>query len=300
MNRIGSVVLVAAMMAGCVDGKEEVDEDFSDLAGQDDKSDYFSYRLKLLGTVGDGWKNTWYTSTPRFRGWIFYADPGDEITVRLWSYSRDPVTWILDTDFNVLASNDDAGEDTYDSFIRLTIPSPGSRDRRYLVVFRDYDLRAGRFYLDYTWKKGTPPDSWEQRVREWFTGEVLRPLRWEIPGWEYVIEPDAFPYTERALAFEQRTDGPDQPWLYEVDGREGFALVSGWDDRFFADLYDVDMQWFAHAWGILDPSTERVTHLDWSADDNDPTICVCEEGEGAATCTWLDGSTFSSGSIPCE
>ena len=137
--------LVVVLFAGCgVDDKAEVDEDFTDLATVDVKSDAFSYRLKLLGSLVDGEaRGLLYTSTPRFRGFELRGNEGDQVDLWVRGPRGDALTWLLDGRFQVIAKNDDADDSTLDSHLVATLPA--STDNRYYVVLRDYHLESRRF-----------------------------------------------------------------------------------------------------------------------------------------------------------
>lgn len=128
------------LSACAADAKDEVAEDFGDLAGLDDKSDAFSYRMKIVGSLDYGQVSdpVAYSWKPRFRAFKFAGDAGDEIDVWVRSADGDPVTWVLDDSFRVVASNDDADTSTLDSHVVATLPPHPSRT--HYIVFRDYWL----------------------------------------------------------------------------------------------------------------------------------------------------------------
>src|SRR5947209_3657790 len=96
-----SLVLVFAAACGAP-SKAPVADDFSDLS--EAKSDAFSKKLKLLGTLGYGQSaTTSYTQTPIYRGWQFTAAQGDRLHITATSSVGDPVLWLLDAQYNVMA-----------------------------------------------------------------------------------------------------------------------------------------------------------------------------------------------------
>lgn len=141
-------LVVGCGLVACTASKVPVDEDFSALAGQDEKSDAFSYRMKTVGTLQYGQASSPfnYTKTPRFRAVRFDGAAGDDVDVWVRSTNGDPVAWILDSSFRVLGSNDDADEATLDAHITLTLP-PSNAARHYIVM-RDYDTRPARFTVE--------------------------------------------------------------------------------------------------------------------------------------------------------
>ena len=140
--QLASIVLLAA----CAQQKVAVDDDFTSLEGQDVKSDSFSYRMKIVGslTYDQTSASTKYTATPRYRAFKFAGADNDAIDV--WVRSTDggdAVAWVLDNGFHVLASNDDADTDTFDAHMTLTLPHNASAT--HYVVFRDYSTQAAHF-----------------------------------------------------------------------------------------------------------------------------------------------------------
>ncbi|MCC6624608.1 MAG: hypothetical protein IT385_25390 [Deltaproteobacteria bacterium] len=142
--------LIATLTLACADGaKPDVTEDFSDLAVMNQKADYFSSKLKLLGTLEDGdTARVRYTKTPRFRGYDFVAAPGDEVDVWVRSSRGDALAWIVDGNFDVIAKNDDADDTTYDAHIIATLPESGADDGRYYLIFRDYNVETRYFDIE--------------------------------------------------------------------------------------------------------------------------------------------------------
>lgn len=123
-------------------------DDFSSFAGMDEKSDAFSYRMKLLGTIDYGQTTAAikYTKSPRYRAYKFNGYEGDRIDVWVRSAKGDAVAWILDGSFNVLASNDDADDNTLDAHMFFTLPA--SEKVTHYLVYRDYSLSTATFSVD--------------------------------------------------------------------------------------------------------------------------------------------------------
>ncbi len=132
--------------AACTQPKAPVSDDFS---GLDAKSDSFSYRMTVVGSLdyGQTSSSTKYTSTPRYRAFKFAGSEGDQVDV--WVRSNDggdAVAWVLDNGFHVLASNDDADDTTVDSHVTVTLPANASAT--HYVVFRDYYTSTAHFTVD--------------------------------------------------------------------------------------------------------------------------------------------------------
>jgi hypothetical protein len=135
----------ALLFAACAT-KGDVNDDFSDLANYDEKSDAFSTKMKIVGTLsyGDTSDSIEYSSTPRYRAFKFDGNAGDQVDV--WVRSTDggdALAWVLDATYHVVAKNDDANDTTSDSHITVTLPDATSET--HYVVFRDYNLNKAHF-----------------------------------------------------------------------------------------------------------------------------------------------------------
>jgi hypothetical protein len=145
--------------AGCVSAKAPVTEDFSDLASLDQKSDAFSYRMKLLGSLDYGQTSDVvpYKNPPRFRGYKFSGHAGDQVDAWVRSTSGgDAIAWVLDSGYNVLATNDDAPEGGVDAHVSVKLTANADvAVTTYYVVFRDYDLHTTTFSVELQAKAAT-------------------------------------------------------------------------------------------------------------------------------------------------
>lgn len=148
MRKILSLVGVVAMsgLLGC--GKPNVSDDFSDLASQDVKSDAFSKKLKLVGSLDYGQSATAdYTKHPRYRAFKFAGQKGDKVDIRVRSTdgAGDPVAWLVTDSYKILSVNDDS-DGTTDSHITATLPGNTNPDIvTYMIIFRDYWLDNATF-----------------------------------------------------------------------------------------------------------------------------------------------------------
>src|SRR5206468_4203302 len=96
---------------------------------------------------GDSSDSLRYTRSPRYRAYKFGGYEGDRVDVWVRSHDGgDAVTWVLDNRFNVLASNDDADDKTYDSHVVATLPASDSIT--HYVVYRDYALSPAHFAVE--------------------------------------------------------------------------------------------------------------------------------------------------------
>ena len=130
------LILSLVLLAGCSNGKAPVDDTFSELAGLDAKSDKFSGKLTIVGSIGYDETQGPFSYKNKYDALKFAGDAGDQITVDVGSKNGDTVAWVLDNDFNILAHNDDHAGGT-NSHIALKLPANASRT--HYIVVRDMD-----------------------------------------------------------------------------------------------------------------------------------------------------------------
>jgi hypothetical protein len=101
--------------------------------------------MKIVGSLDFGTTSATvkYTSSPRYRAFKLAANGGDTVDAWVRSTKGDAVAWLLDNDFNIVASNDDADHTTLDSHIVATVPASASAT--HYIVFRDYSLESHNF-----------------------------------------------------------------------------------------------------------------------------------------------------------
>jgi hypothetical protein len=140
---VGLVALAAACGAP---GKEDPTDDFSELAGLDEKSDKFQGKF----TVGNsaavyGSTTTINVSATKVYGAIvFYGNGGDTVEVRASAKNKDSVLWLLDDKYEILAYNDDTNG-SLNSYVKATLPAGSGR--KYYAVARDYYRRGAQFTI---------------------------------------------------------------------------------------------------------------------------------------------------------
>lgn len=297
-----ALLLAMGALGACTASKAEVDEDFSDLASVDQKADYFSAKLKLLGTLTDGGSDrVRYTSNPRFRGYAFTAAEGDQVDVWVKGPGGDALAWVVDGKFKVIAKNDDASDQTYDSHIVTKLPASGVAGGKYYVIFRDYDMTSHYFTTSLKLQHGAGGDgAWlgaaeaeVTRLVDQFTG--LDPL---------VVAMSTLPAAAKARA-QADAEVLEAPSAYKVtvSGRPFYLVLttdgSGEGNVVVVDLIDRAGVWFDH--GIGHAVWDGGGGFNWTLDPSDPTMCKCISGAGAAaTCTWMDGTVSRSTEITCE
>ena len=102
--------------------------------------------LRIVGTIQYG--QTMQTPQPYGdrQGFRFYGKSGDRIGVLVKSADGDPILWVTDASFKVLAFNDDATNTTTDSHVALVLPANSNpNDKLYLIVVRDYNRQPATF-----------------------------------------------------------------------------------------------------------------------------------------------------------
>jgi hypothetical protein len=144
-TRPTSVLLLCGALLAAACGKGDVQEDFSALAGLDEKSDAFSWRMRVMGTLryGQTSASVRYSNPPRFRAFKFAGRRDDAIKVWVRSRTGDAVTWVTDARFNTIGYNDDA-PGTVDSLVQTRLRSTGD----HYIIFRDYSLIPGSFTVE--------------------------------------------------------------------------------------------------------------------------------------------------------
>src|SRR5579859_7429384 len=132
---------------GCASQKPAATDDFTDVAALDQKSDAFSKKMTLVGSLDYGQTSdpVAYHNPPRYRAFKFGGQPGDKVIIDVTSADGDAVAWLTDNSFKTLAKNDDYG-DSLNSHIEATLPGNSNPDIiTYYVIFRDYWLNDATF-----------------------------------------------------------------------------------------------------------------------------------------------------------
>jgi hypothetical protein len=112
---------------------------------------------RYLGQILSGETRTaQYAKSPLYRSYAFDAKGGDEVTVDIDSHDGDPIGWITDANYTVLATNDDANANTLASKVKYKVPATQAA-KSYRIVFRDYDQLEAEFDVTLTVKSFAPP-----------------------------------------------------------------------------------------------------------------------------------------------
>ena len=306
MSAFWNSVAVAVVLVGCAADKASVDESFEDLAGVDSKSDYFSYRLKMVGTVADGASMTVaYTKTPRFRGVVVNGGAGD--TVDIWVRSTDggdALAWLLDDSYKVIAKNDDADNTTTDSHLHVVLPVSASGS--YKIVLRDYDVQKHKFTVSYARTVAAQPQAPDSGNNA--TAHAFVPL-YQAAG--TMFSTDAHVVVESTMPVGARTGFSEfqgaastpadvVAWKFKVGTANAFAVMLRQDTGYWVSLYNSAGHWVAHGHANSFPNDRTI---DWNLDIDDPTICRCglaPDGSGYAGCEWVDGNNYTSDISDCD
>jgi hypothetical protein len=134
---------------GCASQKPAPGDDFSDVAGLDQKSDQFSKKMKLLGSLDYGQTSAAvkYSNPPKYRAFKFGGQPGDQVVIDVTSKDGDATAWLVDNNFKIVAKNDDSG-DSLNSHIEATLPGNTNPDIiTYYIIFRDYWMDSATFVV---------------------------------------------------------------------------------------------------------------------------------------------------------
>lgn len=134
--------LFAILVAGCATTPaDNDDDDFSGLAGVDQKADAFSNKMDLLGPVTGTGEDIHYTGSPRYTAVTFDGSEDQAIDAEVSALPGvmiRPYIWVLDEDFAIVAKASaelDDPSQTYSANIRTTLPHDGS----YYEVVRTVD-----------------------------------------------------------------------------------------------------------------------------------------------------------------
>jgi hypothetical protein len=125
-----SIALMIVIVAGCSAARVE-----------DDDSAATSSQLRaiaaneLLGEIGYGeTKEVDYSPTPKYRAYWFRASEGDQVQVQVVTRdATDPVLWLTDESFNVVAMNDNVRATDANAQVVRFLPKTG----KYFLVFRE-------------------------------------------------------------------------------------------------------------------------------------------------------------------
>jgi hypothetical protein len=132
LARLGSLAAIAFLASACASSSSAKD-DVTDATTQD-----LSLRsLRLVGSLDYGQTSApVHYARPRYTAFKFAGQSGDDVDVWVRSPNGDPVAWVLDDGFKVVAMNDDASTTDTSSHIKVKLPANASAT--HYVVVRDY------------------------------------------------------------------------------------------------------------------------------------------------------------------
>jgi hypothetical protein len=124
------------------------------------RADAFSTQMKIVGSLeyGQVVPHVAYHNPEKYRAFRFAGNKGDRIAVWVHSEDGDPIVWVLDSAFKVIAFNDDATSSTVDAHVSLILPQNADPAvKTYYIVFRDYDMTPASFKVELSRNLRRPP-----------------------------------------------------------------------------------------------------------------------------------------------
>ena len=106
-------------------------------------ADKFVGRLLVEGTVQYGVSRGVSCPAAQFCALRFSGAAGDHVTATANSADGDAILWLIDSEYNILAFNDDASSQTTNAQVSRTLTEGGT----YWIVFRDYYYQAAYFVV---------------------------------------------------------------------------------------------------------------------------------------------------------
>ncbi|HZS37242.1 MAG TPA: hypothetical protein VFF06_10460 [Polyangia bacterium] len=259
-------VAIALALAGC-GAKPDAADDFASFAGVDEKSDAFSTHLKIVGTLSTTNSSVAfpYTASPRYRALKLTARAGDllKITVTPWSgkvkSGGDPVTWLLDASFKIVAKNDDVDASHVDSLVMTHAPRTGS----YWVVVRDYNSADATFTATL------------QTAR--FTGDLTADAEsaydFYVAGDDYGLADARYAVSASELSGDAATlqaeytanFGSSNAYAIPYNRSRVYVVTMSAEETYAADLFDAGGNFLAHGYSDGGPGVNG-----WSTTPPDP------------------------------
>lgn len=280
MIRTLSLLLVVGACA-----KAPVDDSFADL--QDEKSDSFSKKMKLVDTIApnDGAHTTTYSSKPSYRAYKFTMPSQGPATISVVSKNGDPVTWLTDGKFKTLDKNDDQSDSSTDSLINDVLPAGD-----YYVIFRDYNWESHRFTVSVNakFKPVAPPTPIPTDCSSFanFTAcaeGVFDALAANDKAGADSLTPSQLPSGVRSWydAFAAKISASNvHKFKYDAGGNDVYAVWFDLEESYWVYLISADG--FLVAYGTSGDSCCSVNGWSTSVSANDdPFTCTC-----ASTCSY--------------
>jgi len=150
------LALTALVLPACsADSAAEKTEPTDETSVMRSTSEFGLSDTRIVGslTYGQNSATVFHAGTPRYRAFKFAGNAGDEVDVWVKSTNGDPVTWILDNDWHIVAVNDDASSNNTNSHVKAKLPANPSAT--HYIVVRDYWRDPMSFKVEL---KGGPTD----------------------------------------------------------------------------------------------------------------------------------------------
>jgi hypothetical protein len=164
---------------------------------------------EILGEIGYGeTQDVDVTPTPRYRAFAFQGRKNDQILAQVTSLdATDPVLWVLDSDFNVVASNDNASATTMNANVTgKFLP----KDGKYYLAFREMSRAPHAKFTAVVRKIGAMPPECDPDDEGFVNPDCTDP-------------PDMDPFNPASCAGESLAD----PAAASLFGAEGGLRLSG-------------------------------------------------------------------------
>lgn len=137
LTRLAGLAGVLTVVSACAIASDD-DADFTEVAEISAGSNPYS-NTRVVGTIDLGFARTvLYAHTPRYRALKFHAEAGTQLELFARSTHGDPMLWLADAGFHVLAFNDDANEESNANISIESLAATGD----YYLVFRDKHLES--------------------------------------------------------------------------------------------------------------------------------------------------------------
>lgn len=150
-----SVLAGLSLLIGAC-GQPVATDDFSDLAGLDAKSDAFSKKMQLVGSLSYGDQGEAdYHNPPRYIAFSFQANGGDSLDVIVDGGKGTPNAWIVDHKFHTLAH--EVAQSS--GVVELTATLPVADTGLHYVIVREDGLADATFTVHLDGKSTKSYDS---------------------------------------------------------------------------------------------------------------------------------------------
>jgi hypothetical protein len=114
--------------------------------------DTFSSSTRIVGGLQYGQTgHAQYKKPPTHYAFKFAGEKGDRVDVSVASTNGDAVLWVTDSDFKVLAKNDDSGN-SVNARVTVTLPATST----YLIIFREYAGEPASFTVSLSKRPPAP------------------------------------------------------------------------------------------------------------------------------------------------